>query len=244
MLLLLLVSCAAEAAKPPKVEWEKSYGMLEDGDVAEAHPHKVIETEDGGWLMFGDLNFNERGSQGGEVCEPPSDDESAFQKMLAIKVDANGSKVFEKDYSATGCPGHNFGNAIIEAPQFYIGCGTSEERSALLFINKTSGKEERRWTFDLGETLFFKIRSVYSFSIIFLFSLLVDLLPRPVHGLLPQRNLVLAIGHREEATRHRPAHSPHWAPKVLEHLGLPSSAAAWSLVPADHLAVLARAGDG
>ena len=50
---VLLLVGSAHAASAPAAEWTRSY----NGSEEESHPHYVIETSDGGFLMVGETGF-------------------------------------------------------------------------------------------------------------------------------------------------------------------------------------------
>lgn len=147
MVVVLFAGAHTLALAKPSVEWEVSYGILE-GQNAEAHPHYVLETADGGFLAIGDAIGYEEGWANAPGCAPPGDEEEAYQKVLLVKVGRDGEKIFQRTYSS--CPGHQLGNSFYETADNYVLCGSAGQRSFLIFADKATGAEVDRWTFDLG----------------------------------------------------------------------------------------------
>ena len=146
MMVVLFTGAHTLALAKPSVEWEVSYGILE-GQNAEAHPHYVLETADGGFLAIGDAIGYEEGWANVPGCAP-EDEEEAYQKVLLVKV-AETEKNLSEDILPRA-PVTSSAAAFYETADNYVLCGSAGQRSFLIFADKATGAEVDRWTFDLG----------------------------------------------------------------------------------------------
>lgn len=130
LLLILTVQILATAShgSPPKVEWHRAY----NGSGEESHPHYVIETQDGGFLMVGETGF--------------IDDKTA--RILAVKTDSLGQLKWKREF---GSRGYNLGNCVVETPDGnYVIAGCLNYDAALIKIRSSTGELLWTKTWNLG----------------------------------------------------------------------------------------------
>ncbi|MHC4271539.1 MAG: hypothetical protein ACYST2_04420, partial [Planctomycetota bacterium] len=90
MLSFLVGSALAQA---PAMQWHYAY----NGSEEESHPHYVIETSDGGFLMVGETGFIDNNSA----------------KIYVVKTNSSGGLLWQKEF---GSSGYNLGNGCVETP--------------------------------------------------------------------------------------------------------------------------------
>ncbi len=113
----------AALAPAPQMQWHRSY----NGSGEESHPHYVIETSDGGFLMTGETGF---------VWNDTA-------KIYVVKTDSSGSLLWEKEF---GTAGYNLGNGLVETPDGnYVIAGTLNYDAALIKVNASDGSTISGW---------------------------------------------------------------------------------------------------
>jgi len=113
----------------PEMQWHVSY----NGSGEESHPHYVIETSDGGFLMVGETGFI-----------PDT------AKIYVVKTDSSGGLLWEKEF---GSAGYNLGNGCVETPDGnYVIAGTLNYDAALIKVNASNGNALSGWpkTWNIG----------------------------------------------------------------------------------------------
>ncbi|MHC4069236.1 MAG: hypothetical protein ACYS18_09300 [Planctomycetota bacterium] len=114
----------------PEMQWHVAY----NGSGEESHPHYVIETSDGGFLMTGETGF---------IWDMTA-------KIYVVKTDSSGSLLWEKEF---GTAGYNLGNGLVETPDGnYVIAGTLNYDAALIKVNASNGNTLSGWpkTWNLG----------------------------------------------------------------------------------------------
>ncbi len=112
----------------PSVQWHKAY----NGSGEESHPHYVIETKDGGFVMVGETGFTE--------------DRSA--KIFVVATDSLGNLKWQREI---GEPGYNLGNCVCETPNGHlIVAGSLNQDAALVKLNHSTGAVLWIKKWDLG----------------------------------------------------------------------------------------------
>lgn len=109
---------------------EKSWFSSFNGTESESHGHFILTCSDGGFLQIGETGFIPNSS-----------------KILIVKSDSLGSLLWKKEFSEGG---NNLGNSALEIGDGYIICGSLNENSTLIKLNKTDGSEIFVKTFDNG----------------------------------------------------------------------------------------------
>ncbi|MHC4256338.1 MAG: phage tail protein, partial [Planctomycetota bacterium] len=126
MLSLLTVSALAQA---PAMQWHQTY----NGSEEESHPHYVIETSDGGFLMVGETGFIPNSA-----------------KIYVVKTNSSGGLLWQKEF---GSRGYNLGNGCVETPDGnYVIAGTLNYDAALIKVDASTGNALSGWpkTWNLG----------------------------------------------------------------------------------------------
>ena len=114
--------------KAPEMEWHKAY----NGSGDESHPHYVIETRDGGFLMVGDTGF--------------IDDMTA--RIFVVKTDSSGKLKWTREF---GTPGYNLGNCVVETvDNNYLVAGCLNYDAALIKLDAATGEVLWKKTWNLG----------------------------------------------------------------------------------------------
>ena len=112
----------------PELIWHRSY----NGSGEESHPHYVIETRDGGFLMVGETGFVE--------------DHSA--RIFLVKTDSKGRLGWQREF---GRRGYNLGNCVCEAADGnFLVAGSLSKDAALIKVEADSGETLWTQTWDLG----------------------------------------------------------------------------------------------
>ncbi|MHC4722092.1 MAG: hypothetical protein ACYS6I_05205, partial [Planctomycetota bacterium] len=114
----------------PQMEWHRSY----NGSGEESHPHYVIETSDGGFLMTGETGY---------VWNMTA-------KIYVVKTNSSGTLLWEKEF---GTAGYNLGNGLVETPDGnYVIAGTLNYDAALIKVDASNGNTISGWpkTWNLG----------------------------------------------------------------------------------------------
>ena len=112
----------------PKVLWHRAY----NGSGEESHPHYVIETRDGGFLMVGETGFVE--------------DRTA--RIFLVKTDSKGRLKWKREF---GRRGYNLGNCVCEAEDGnFLVAGSLSKNAALIKVRADSGETLWTKTWDLG----------------------------------------------------------------------------------------------
>ena len=113
---------------PPKMEWHKGY----NGSGEESHPHYVIETGDGGFLMVG-----ETGSIHNRTA-----------RVFVVKTNSWGDLRWKQEF---GRRGYNLGNCIVEmADGNYVIAGCLDYDAVLIKVDAATGKALWKKTWNLG----------------------------------------------------------------------------------------------
>ena len=134
LILLLSVACkkvndncqAHSYINAPKQDWFKSY----NGSQEESHGHFILNCSDGGYLQVGETGFIPNSA-----------------RILVIKTNNLGDLIWQKEFSNNG---HNLGNSAIETDEAYLVCGSTNENSTLLKLNKVDGSIIFEKVFDNG----------------------------------------------------------------------------------------------
>jgi len=148
---ILLFSCrkvnndcnVSEYPNAPDRDWFTSHG----GSGEESHGHFIISCEDGGFLQVGETGFIPNSA-----------------KILVVKTDQNGVLLWKKEFSAG--TGHNLGNSAFEGEDGYFICGSLNENSAIIKLNKSDGSVVFEKTHDNGGSDAFEHISVTQEGII------------------------------------------------------------------------------
>ncbi len=112
----------------PEKEWIKSH----DGSKEESHGHFIMTCSDGGFLQIGETGFITSSSH-----------------LLVIKTNSNGELIWKKEFYVGN---HNLGNSAIETNDGYIICGSLNENSTVINLNKENGEVIFKTTIDNGGT--------------------------------------------------------------------------------------------
>ena len=106
----------SEYPDAPQSNWFFSYG----GSGEESHGHFILTCQDGGYLQVGETGFIPNSA-----------------KILVVKTDQNGGLLWKKEFS--GGTGHNMGNSAYESEDGYLICGSMNQNSSLIKLNKMNG---------------------------------------------------------------------------------------------------------
>ncbi|MHC4265830.1 MAG: hypothetical protein ACYSUK_07850 [Planctomycetota bacterium] len=123
------ITTGTTRAEAPEMQWHEAY----NGSGEESHPHYVIETSDGGFLMTGETGFI-----------PDT------AKIYVVKTDSSGDLLWEKEF---GSAGYNLGNGLVETPDAnYVIAGTLNYDAVLIKVNASDGSTIAGWpkTWNLG----------------------------------------------------------------------------------------------
>ncbi|MHC4721334.1 MAG: hypothetical protein ACYS6I_01360 [Planctomycetota bacterium] len=111
VVVLSLMAGSAYAADPPAMQWHQAY----NGSGEESHPHYVIETSDGGFLMVGETGFIPNQA-----------------KIYVVKTNSSGGLLWQKEF---GSNGYNLGNGCVETPDGnYVIAGTLNYNAVLRIL--------------------------------------------------------------------------------------------------------------
>ena len=102
------------------------------GSGEEAHGHFILTCSDGGYLQVGETGFIPNSA-----------------KVLVVKIDQGGALQWSKEFSSGGS-GHNLGNSAFEVDDGYFICGSLNENSAIIKLNKLDGSVVFEKTHDNG----------------------------------------------------------------------------------------------
>ena len=111
------------------------------GSGEEAHGHFILTCSDGGYLQVGETGFIPNSA-----------------KVLVVKIDQGGTLQWSKEFSSGS--GHNLGNSAFEADDGYFICGSLNENSAIIKLNKLDGSVVFEKTHDNGGSDAFEHMSV------------------------------------------------------------------------------------
>ena len=111
------------------------------GSGEEAHGHFILTCSDGGYLQVGETGFIPNSA-----------------KVLVVKIDQGGALQWSKEFSNGS--GHNLGNSAFEADDGYFICGSLNENSAIIKLNKLDGSVVFEKTHDNGGSDAFEHMSV------------------------------------------------------------------------------------
>jgi len=111
----------------PQSGWFTSHG----GSGEEAHGHFILTCSDGGYLQIGETGFIPNSA-----------------KLLVVKTNQSGSFQWSKEFS--GGTGHNLGNSAFEGDDAYFICGSLNENSTIIKLNKSDGSIVFEKTHDNG----------------------------------------------------------------------------------------------
>ena len=106
----------ADYPDAPISNWYNFYG----GSGEEAHGHFILTCSDGGYLQVGETGFIPNSA-----------------KVLVVKMDQGGALQWSKEFSSG--TGHNLGNSAFEGDDGYFICGSLNENSAIIKLNKLDG---------------------------------------------------------------------------------------------------------
>jgi hypothetical protein len=109
---------------------EKDWFFEHNGSEEEAHGHFILACSDGGYLQIGETGFIPNSA-----------------KILVVKTNSSGNLLWKKEFSSGG---HNLGNSAIEIADGYLICGSMNENSALIKLNKTDGSVIFEQTYNNG----------------------------------------------------------------------------------------------
>ena len=148
---ILLLSCrkvnndcnVSEYPNSPERDLFTSYG----GSGEESHGHFILTCSDGGYLQVGETGFIPNSA-----------------KILVVKIDQGGAFQWSKEL--TGGTGHNLGNSAFEGEDGYFICGSLNENSAIIKLNKSDGSVVFEQTHDNGGSDAFEHISVTQEGII------------------------------------------------------------------------------
>jgi hypothetical protein len=125
----VLIECSVDSyPEAPELSWFNSY----NGSGEESHGHFILTCSDGGFLQIGETGYF-----------PGS------AKIYVVKTDADGSRIWEKEF---GSAGRNLGNSAIEIDDAYLICGALDDDSVLLKLDKSNGSTLFTKSFNLGGT--------------------------------------------------------------------------------------------
>lgn len=150
-ILIFLYSCRKvnndcnvfEYPNAPDKDWFASHR----GSGEESHGHYILTCEDGGFLQVGETGFVPNSA-----------------KILVVKIDQGGAFQWSKEL--TGGTGHNLGNSAFEGEDGYFICGSLNENSAIIKLNKSDGSVVFEKTHDNGGSDAFEHISVTQEGII------------------------------------------------------------------------------
>jgi len=134
----------ADYPDAPGSDWYNFYG----GSGEEAHGHFILTCSDGGYLQVGESGFIPNSA-----------------KVLVVKIDQGGALQWSKEFSSGGS-GHNLGNSAFEVDDGYFICGSLNENSAIIKLNKLDGSVVFEKTHDNGGSDAFEHISVTPEAII------------------------------------------------------------------------------
>lgn len=117
----------ADYPDAPSSNWYNFYG----GSGEEAHGHFILTCSDGGYLQVGETGFIPNSA-----------------KVLVVKMDQGGAIQWSKEFSSG--TGHNLGNSAFEGDDGYFICGSLNENSAIIKLNKLDGSVVFEKTHDNG----------------------------------------------------------------------------------------------
>ena len=117
----------ADYPDAPSSNWYNFYG----GSGEEAHGHFILTCSDGGYLQVGETGFIPNSA-----------------KVLVVKMDQGGALQWSKEFSSG--TGHNLGNSAFEGDDGYFICGSLNENSAIIKLNKLDGSVVFEKTHDNG----------------------------------------------------------------------------------------------
>ena len=127
-ILLQLALLVGPLEATPEVLWHHAY----NGSGEESHPHYVIETRDGGFLMVGETGFVE--------------DRTA--RIFLVRTDSRGRLGWQREF---GRKGYNLGNCVCEAEDGnFLVAGSLSKNAALIKVEADSGETLWTKTWDLG----------------------------------------------------------------------------------------------
>jgi hypothetical protein len=106
----------ADYPEAPSSNWYNFYG----GSGEEAHGHFILTCSDGGYLQVGETGFIPNSA-----------------KVLVVKMDQGGALQWSREFSSG--TGHNLGNSAFEGDDGYFICGSLNENSAIIKLNKLDG---------------------------------------------------------------------------------------------------------
>jgi len=109
---------------------EKDWFFQFNGTGEESHGHFILACSDGGFLQIGETGFIPNSA-----------------KLLVVKINSNGSLIWKKEFSIGG---HNLGNSANELTDGYLICGSINENSALIKLNKSDGSIIFEQTYNNG----------------------------------------------------------------------------------------------
>ena len=136
------VGAATEQTAQPTNQWKTQEPLVTDknwqnvwftaikGTGEEAHGHHLLATNDGGFLQIGETGKSRTSA-----------------RILAVKVDANGSLLWSKEI---GKKGHNLGNSSIELDDGYWLVGAENQDTTLIKLDKNTGNILIKNTINLG----------------------------------------------------------------------------------------------
>ena len=127
----------------PSILWFQDYG----GTGEESHGHFILTCSDGGYLQVGETGFIPNSA-----------------KIFVVKIDQGGAFQWSKEL--TGGTGHNLGNSAFEGEDGYFICGSLNENSAIIKLNKSDGSVVFEKTHDNGGSDAFEHISVTQEGII------------------------------------------------------------------------------
>ena len=133
----------SEYPNSPERDLFTSYG----GSGEESHGHFILTCSDGGYLQVGETGFIPNSA-----------------KILVVKIDQGGAFQWSKEL--TGGTGHNLGNSAFEGEDGYFICGSLNENSAIIKLNKSDGSVVFEKTHDNGGSDAFEHISVTQEGII------------------------------------------------------------------------------
>ena len=117
----------ADYPEAPSSNWYNFYG----GSGEEAHGHFILTCSDGGYLQVGETGFIPNSA-----------------KVLVVKMDQGGALQWSREFSSG--TGHNLGNSAFEGDDGYFICGSLNENSAIIKLNKLDGSVVFEKTHDNG----------------------------------------------------------------------------------------------
>lgn len=109
---------------------EKLFFTAYNGTGEESHGHYILSCSDGAYLQIGETGFIPNSA-----------------KILVVKTDNTGTLLWKREFSTSG---HNLGNSAIEVNDGYLICGSINENSAIIKINKIDGTTIFQKTHDNG----------------------------------------------------------------------------------------------